>query len=120
MAQSRDSRLPIWQTAGDAITLMSLRQIGTCVTTGLTKPVRVSAGRLTLPAEVRQALGITGQHETVIVEVSDGMAILRPAEVRPRSESRHSPKVRTLMEQARRTGKIELSIEDLEELAGKE
>lgn len=90
------------------------------MTTALPKPVRVSVGRLSLPAEVRQALGITGQHETVIVGVGDGMAILRPAEVRPRSGSRLSPKVRELMDQARRTGKVELSAEDLEELAGAE
>lgn len=90
------------------------------MTTALPKPVHMSAGLLTLPAEVRQALGITGQHETVIVEVGDGMAILRPAEVRARSGSRLSPKVRELMDQARRTEKVELSAEELEDLAGAE
>lgn len=117
MAQSRDARLPISQTARKAITLESLHRVDAHVTTALPKPVHMSAGRLTLPADVRQALGITGQHETVVVEVGDGMAIFRPAEVRARSGSRLSPKVRELMDQVHHTGMAELSAEELEELA---
>ncbi len=74
-------------------------------------------GRLTVPREARRRVGVDGVRTTLKVEVRDGLIILRPVEMRPTGSPRLSVKARELIETARRAGKVEVTVEDLEALA---
>jgi bifunctional DNA-binding transcriptional regulator/antitoxin component of YhaV-PrlF toxin-antitoxin module len=75
-------------------------------------------GRLTLPAAIRKALGITG--ETAFeTEISDGVLLLRPAIVVPRGDAwAYTPEHRAQLALARedvRAGRMRAATEaDLE------
>jgi bifunctional DNA-binding transcriptional regulator/antitoxin component of YhaV-PrlF toxin-antitoxin module len=89
----------------------------------LAKPVAMSAGgRLTLPAEAREELGIKGETQFQ-VEVIPGGLVLREAITVPSEDAwAYTPEYRAQVERSRRDhaeGRVRtLSVKELERLAG--
>ncbi len=82
------------------------------------------AGRITVPAEIRRALGISGEADFAVeVDTDSDAIILRPAVVLRREDAwAYTPEHRALLEQAHedsREGRVQrLSEDDLQKLGG--